>query len=276
MKKSSERRWVLDPRDPSCRHLSSRSSFSILFSSLFRKWVPMVRAHFLLLSLLSGLLVSCGEKPVKSAAAASVSRPVTEAQFLKALVAASHSGNPDAVKALVHPATLQRIDDDNRFVFLELFSRDAKRAIPEKRRVTTTAIARDASLPFEGPMVYPVRPTLSLQIEFDESPLRSVTILREVLVDDDGVWWIVFPIPNEEMLARMRKLKAEADQIERLAPDLARKIEAPLLGELKALLRDGRKIFAIKRYREVSREGLKVAKSVIEVLEAEARADSSE
>ncbi len=78
-----------------------------------------------------------------------------------------------------------------------------------------------------------------------------------------------FPIPNEEMLARMRKFKAEADQIERLAPDLARKIEAPLLGELKALLRDGRKIAAIKRYREVSGEGLRVAKSVIDLLAAE-------
>ncbi len=231
----------------------------------------MIRAHFLLLSLLSGLLVSCGEKPVKSAAAASVSRPVTEAQFLKALVAASHSGNPDAVKALVHPAILQRIDDDNRFVFLELFSRDAKRAIPEKRRVTTTAIARDASLPFEGPMVYPVRPTLSLQIEFDEPPRRSVTILRMVLVDDDGVWWIVFPIPTAAVLAQMQRSKADADRVERLGPDLARQIEAPLLGELKALLRDGKKIAAIKRYREVSREGLLVAKSVIDVLEAEVR-----
>ena len=72
---------------------------------------------------------------------------------------------------------------------------------------------------------------------------------------------------------------AEASTVSRPvteASGLARRIEAPLLGELKALLRDGRKISAIKRYREVSRKGLMVAKSVIDVLEAEVRADSSE
>ena len=118
----------------------------------------MVRAHFLLLSLLSGLLVSCDEKPAKSAAASTVSRPATEAAFLKALVAASRSGDPRAVKALIHPAIIQSIDEHNKDFFTELLSREVKRAIPETHRVTTTAIAGDAPLPFEGPFVYPVRP----------------------------------------------------------------------------------------------------------------------
>ncbi len=236
----------------------------------------MVRAHFLLLFLLSGLLVSCGEKPATSAAADAVSRPVTEAEFLKALAAASRSGKPEAVKALVHPATVQRIDGHNKDFFREYLFRGATRAIPETHRVITTAIARDAPLPFEGPFVYPVRPTLSLQIDFEEPRGRSVSMMRSVLVDDDGVWWLVVALPTSETLARMKRSKAAADEIEKLAPDLARKIEAPLLGELRALLREGRKISAIKRYREVSREGLRVAKSVIEMLEAEARSDSSE
>ena len=225
----------------------------------------MVRAHFLLLSVLPGLLVSCGD-----------SRPVTETEFLKTLVAASRSGKPDAVKALVHPATFQRIDEHNRDFFLEYLSREAERAIPETYRVTTAAIAPDAQLPFEGPFVYPVRPTLSLEIDFEVPPRGSVTMIRSVLVDDDGVWWLVFALPTEATVARMQRSKADVDQIEQIASGLARRIDAPLRGELKALLRDGRKISAIKRYREVSREGLRVAKAVIDVLEAEARSVPSQ
>ena len=110
----------------------------------------MARARFLLLSLLSGLLVSCDESSVKPAAASAVSRPVSEAEFLSALVAASRSGRPDAVRALVHPATFQHGEKHAEAFVAEWLSREANRAIPETRRVTTTAIARDAPLPFEG------------------------------------------------------------------------------------------------------------------------------
>lgn len=231
----------------------------------------MLRARFLLPSLLFGLLVSCDESSVKPAAASAVSRPVTEAAFLSAFVAASRSGRPDAVRALVHPATFQRGEKHARAFLAEWLSREAHRAIPETRRVTTTAIARDAPLPFEDSFVYAVRPTLSLQIDFDESPRRGVSMVRSVLVDDDGVWWLVVALPSEETLAKMRRSRVDADRTEQLAPDLARDIEEPVLSELKALLRDGKKISAIKRYREVSGEGLRVSKAVIDALDAEGR-----
>lgn len=235
----------------------------------------MVRAHILLLSLLSGLLASCDEKAARSAEASTVSRPVTEEEFLKALAQASRSGRPDAVRALVHPANLQQVEEHNRPFFLEWLSREVKRAIPEIYRATATAIAPDAPLPFEGPFVYPVRPTLSLQIDFDEPPRRSVSMIRSVLVDDDGVWWLVVALPTHETVARMQRIRSDADRTEQAAAELARNIEEPLRGELKTLLRNGRKIDAIKRYREVSGEGLRMAKEVAEVLEEEVRSTST-
>ncbi len=74
---------------------------------------------------------------------------------------------------------------------------------------------------------------------------------------------------TEETLARMQDASADGERLERRASTLARNIGQPLLGELQALLRDGRKITAIKRYREVSGEGLRVAKSVIDLLTGE-------
>lgn len=234
----------------------------------------MVRTHVLLPLLLSGLLVSCDETATKSVDASAIPRPRTEAEFLSSLVEATRSGEPDAVKALVHPATLQLIDEQKEDFFSDWLSREANRAIPEMYRTTTTPISPHAPLPFEGAFVYPVRPTSALQIDFDDSAGGSVSMIRSVVVDDHGVWWLVVPVPNAETLERMQRSRADRERMDQRASDLVRHIEEPLRGELEALLREGRKIAAIKRYREVSGEGLRVAKSVVGGLEAQIRSSS--
>ena len=72
----------------------------------------------------------------------------------------------------------------------------------------------------------------------------------------------------------MPDVTADVSKLDSRAARLARSIEEPLRGELLALLRDGRKIPAIKRYREASGEGLRTAKSVIDILDAGGDADA--
>ena len=56
--------------------------------------------------------------------------------------------------------------------------------------------------------------------------------------------------------------------VQRYVRDLASSVKEPLLSELKAMLREGQKVSAIRKYRDASGADLSTAKRVVELLES--------
>ena len=84
----------------------------------------------------------------------------------------------------------------------------------------------------------------------------------------DGVWLAVVACPTEEGLAAFRQVR-QADAAEQArARELAAGVDAPLAAELRTLLQSGRRIDAIRRYRQATGEGLAMSRRVVELLEA--------
>ena len=221
----------------------------------------MKPGHFFAFSMVFLLLTSCTPEGAKPANASPTRRPATDEEFIQSFVAATRSGNPANVRDLVHPECLRQVDKGKEQFFADRLAREANLSIPANPKATITTIPADAPLPFEGPFVYPVRPTRTIQIDFEDPERGSKAVIRQVVMDDGG-WWLVIPFPTDETLTQIQT-RAQDEQSEQPSRTLARNVTEPLLGELRALLRSGRKIAAIERYREVSGEGLRVAKSVI-------------
>ena len=189
--------------------------------------------------------------------------------FAAQYVATLASGDTQRMRALIHPGSLACITDRNRDFFDDAIARSMRPAAVESHRVTSVRRI-DAAEPPGVPRAlgaYPVPPTHRIQIDVSAGPNRSWTIIRD-LAAVDGAWLALVVCPTDEGLAAFRQVRrAEADEHAR-ARELAGAIHPPLAAELRALLQNGRRIEAIRRYRQATGEGLAVSRRVVELLEA--------
>jgi ribosomal protein L7/L12 len=115
-------------------------------------------------------------------------------------------------------------------------------------------------------MSYPLKPAHLIQVNLRLNEFKSKVLLVQV-AQDNGSWFEVISCPVSEVLQTMRaaaiRERAEAARAETLLSSM----RDPLRSELTTLLKQGKKVSAITRYREVSGEDLSVAKRVIELLE---------
>ena len=171
------------------------------------------------------------------------------------------------MRRLVHPRSLACITDDNRDFFHELFARDVRRPLDGPFRVASVAILSAAAPPLIPSELgaYPVPPTHRIQIDVTTGPTSSVTVIRDLKVHD-GVWLVVVPCPTAEGLEVFRAATRRTAEQETRATALVEELREPLRSELTSLLREGRRVDAMKRYSEASGEDLTMAKRVVDLL----------
>ncbi len=180
-------------------------------------------------------------------------------------VAGGHAGSEDGIVALLHPATRACMDEASGDFFDTMLANELKRPIPDAYRLTVTPVADDQTLLMAGLLAYPVRPSHTLQIDFEDGAYSGTTIIRYA-IDDGGAWHTVIGCPTPEAVAMFRDARAQAEEQEARARELAAQAPPALRMEIEALMTEGRRVAAIKRYAEAAGVGLALARTVVELI----------
>ena len=194
----------------------------------------------------------------------------TVEQFAQRLVRAINGGSPERRLGLVHSASRACVTSESRPFYVDMFARQSRDSILPGYRLSIEAIPSDKPLMFEGELDYPVRPTHSLQIDHDTGPNRSRLIFIYV-ARDQGVWSEVLGCPRPQTVARMKAKAHESSALEVKAKRLAATVPESLRASLLELLRQGRKIDAIKTYASATHEDLVTSRRVVELVASESR-----
>jgi hypothetical protein len=189
-------------------------------------------------------------------------------QFARDYVAAIQSRDAVRVKALIHPEVLACKD------FAEYFDAMKETVFAEQPapgyKVTFTALPADSKPPILPPdkFKYPVQPTYELQINWSRTADGSSPVaIIQPIGQKDGAWFLVYACPNDEGIKMMREMTAQGREQKEHARTLASQLQEPLKSDLLALLKQGRKVDAIKKYQSASGTDLTTAVQVIKVLE---------
>jgi len=214
---------------------------------------------------LGSLLVAAGIVALPLACRAQSDDPKHPEVFARRYVDAVGSKNPERFKALLHPKCLACINAQNQEFYDSVFSNWLKETIPANYKTTVEPVARDQWLLLENELVYPLRPSHQVQIDFNTGAYSSTTEVLFV-VYDAGRWQQVLPCPGPDTIAKMRVHKEESAKQDRRAQQLAANLPDPLRVELMDLLRKGQRVDAMKRYAAASGEDLTMAVRVVELL----------
>lgn len=163
------------------------------------------------------------------------------------------------------PSIMRCATADKDTLLDEQFARQSRRSVPVNVSWSLTPAPPGQPL-FADKFDYPVRPTHRLQLDFSTGPNRSTAMVLQV-ARHDGAWREVKACPKPETVAAAKaasQARAQHRQkVERLLKDLSPRVK----DEVVALLKDGRRIDAIKAYRAASGEDLVTAKSVVDAIE---------
>src|SRR5579871_6707076 len=137
-------------------------------------------------------------------------------QFAVSWVAAIKSQDEAKVRALLHPATLACINDDNREYF-DLGFKDELRTGAKLGAVYKVESVKRLSgppplgaLPEDG-FQYPVESVYQLQINAETADHHPMYLIR-FLAEANGTWYTVDPCPNAKGLAFFAQQRAEGDR----------------------------------------------------------------
>ena len=137
-------------------------------------------------------------------------------------------------KKLIHPQCLVKIKPDIQDYYDYSFTKELSRKIPGKYRVLLSSKDRNATSAQSTMFSYPILPTHQVQLDYDIRPLKSVTVVRDI-VQEGNQWYFILPEPTAETLAQFRaKVKAEEKQTAE-AKQIAAFLGPQLINELKGL-----------------------------------------
>src|SRR5262245_30795050 len=193
-------------------------------------------------------------------------------RFAEQYVAAARARDPERYRKQIHPKSLGCITDDNRDFFDDWMARAFRwKWEGPYRIVAVRALAKDASPVMPASMGrYPVPPTHQIQIDLQMSATRAGTLLAEI-APVGTTWYQVVPCPTADGLAAFRSAKQATAAQETKAQSLAQGLAAPLRAELLGLLKEGKRIDAMRRFSAETGEDITTARRVIDVLDAGAK-----
>ena len=190
--------------------------------------------------------------------------PAIRASFVTPWLAAVRSGDEAKVRRLFHPKVLACSNDETREYFQSLFAAELKYRLRTEYRITKIEPLQGQEalnlLPPDG-FSYPVQPTYEVDIDFGRT-----TVIR-YLAESHGSWYEVQPCPNQKGMAYLREQKAKGQEQNQRASRLLAELKDPLRSELLALLKQERKIDAVKKYQAATGEDLTTAVMVMNLLE---------
>jgi hypothetical protein len=213
------------------------------------------------LALLSMLLAA----RVLAADAEAAIRTTLVEPWLKAV----RANDKAALTRFLHPQVRACINDRTR-EFFEYGDLLKPEGLTPKHRITKlTPLSGPGNLfglP-EDAFSYPVQPAYELTLEAGQ---EDPHIIR-YLAPSGGSWYFVEPCPNEKGLAFFHESLAKgAEQKQRVAV-LVSELKDPLLGELRDLLKQHRKIDAVKKYQQATGQDLTLSVMVMNAIEKENR-----
>jgi len=228
-------------------------------------------SRFIIVAALGALALLATGSPVPGQ-----SREVTieagHRRFAEQYVAAVRARDAARYRKLIHPRSLGCITDDNRDFFDDWMARAFRWKWEGPYRIAAVrALAKDAAPPMPAGMGrYPVAPTHQIQIDLQMSATRAGTLLAEI-APVGTAWYQVVPCPTAEGLVAFRSAKQASAAQETKAQSLAQGLAAPLRAELLGLLKEGKRIDAMRRFSAETGEDITTARRVIDVLDAGAK-----
>lgn len=189
--------------------------------------------------------------------------------FAKGLVDAIASNSVEQQMEIIHPLSRACMTEENQPYYEWVFTRRAKLVKANNYKVTTSPIDKVPTMVLaDGQLDFPQRPTHQIQVDFVTGPYSSSTVIFFV-AHDGKRWREVLPCPRHGDVAARVRDKQIGDQRQTLrAKSLAASMPDPLKSEIAALLKEGRKVAAIRRYAAATGEDVGTAKSVVEMLGA--------
>lgn len=155
--------------------------------------------------------------------------------------------NDKALARFLHPQVRACINDRTREYFESGDLLKPNGLTPKHRIAKLTPQSGPGNLFFrpEDGFTYPVRPAYELILEAGQENNQIVQIIR-YLAPSGGSWYFVEPCPNEKGMAFFHESLAKAAEQRRQVEVLVAQLKDPLLSELKDLLKQHRKIDAVK------------------------------
>jgi hypothetical protein len=202
------------------------------------------------------------------AASVDVARPQDDDQaraFVASIVEALNSKSAERRRALLHPKSLPcaTIEPDSFYTWM--VTRQFKDSVPADYRWKITPVPPEQPLMFADKFDYPVRPTHTLQLDFQLAPHGGKTMLL-YLVRDANRWYEMTPCPRLETLAAAPAARqAEGRRAERVKA-LVASMPAELKSQVLELVKAGRRLDATKHYQGASGEDLTTAVEVLELV----------
>jgi hypothetical protein len=92
------------------------------------------------------------------------------------------------------------------------------------------------------------------------------TSIQLSIVKKGSVWYEVLPCPSAEDMNRMQAMEEESKAYDQRVRQIIANLAERLRGDLEALVRNGQRDTAVRKYQEVSGEDIAIAVSVIERL----------
>jgi len=186
--------------------------------------------------------------------------------FAKLFVDAINSKSLVQRQALLHPKSRACINTQTQPYYDWIFSRQLKRTIPVGvYRVKVEALSGKPLPSPDGRSDYPLQPSHQLEIDFDTAPRSSTSIILLIVRDGEG-WHEVLPCPRPEAIAEIQSMAKKRAEQDRNVQTLVAGLADPLRSELKALVEQGRRLDAIKKYAEKTGADLATAKAVVDAL----------
>jgi hypothetical protein len=185
--------------------------------------------------------------------------------FVRSLVEAINSGNPDRRRALLHPAAATCSQPAAQAMLGDMLQRQANRPIPDKYRWKLKALSVGSPGLFGDRFQYAVAPTHHLQIDYEAGENTSHSLLLQVRFERNE-WREITGCPTEATLREAAAAQVKRSEQSGRIDTLVRSIPMELREQVEQLAQSGRRIDAIKHYQAVTGEDLTISKSVIDRL----------
>lgn len=131
---------------------------------------------------------------------------IQQEQFIKKYIEIINSEDEEGFKSIIYPICLEKLEEQKVFFYTILKSR-FQNIIPGQISISVKRIGEDESLPFESTLVYPVRPTNIIMINYEKPDSSTAAKLIQVL-KKDGEYFEVLPYPDQELLKKQPQLKS--------------------------------------------------------------------
>lgn len=185
--------------------------------------------------------------------------------FVPAYVNALRSHDAVKIERFLHPRVLACRSAQNKDYFGRVLTAESGLDLTGNYQITKIDPWNKPmpllGLPEDGFLV-PVQPAYEVQISLAEGHTDVIRFLAPT----HGSWYVVYPCPNTKGMAFLHERMMQKEQQRQQVVKRASELRDPLLAELKALLKQGQIISAVKRYQSATNADLTTAKMVIDTL----------